>query len=200
MGKLIFYYGTMDASKTSQLLQNAHRYDNTNKNFVTVLPKIADRDGEGVIKSRALPDERKADIVLKENQNIFETLAYSMNTDSVPDFILIDESQFLTSRQVLQLLEYRDEFNAIIICYGLLVDSNYNTFEGSHALFKYANERIEIKSACHYCHEDANAILRFDENESPIFDGEQVKIGGNESYKSVCSTCWFETKNKWSEE
>jgi thymidine kinase len=105
-------------------------------------------------------------------------------------WILVDEAQFLTSKQVEELAAISDNFNINILCYGLKTDFKTNLFEGSKRLFEIADSFEEIKSSC-YCNNKTLVNARINENKDIITDGEQIEIGGDDKYISLCRKCYF---------
>jgi thymidine kinase len=110
-------------------------------------------------------------------------------------WILVDEAQFLTKKQVEELVEMVDVFNVEVMCFGLRTDFQSNFFEGSKRLMELSDEIEEIKSRCD-CGRKTSINARFDENNNLLIDGEQIVIGGNDKYKALCRKCWFEMKNQ----
>lgn len=192
-GKIIFKYGTMNSGKSLQLLATAYNFDEQSIPFLIFKSKIDNRDGEGVIHSRALGD--RACIIIDTCDNLykivvkyFESLYYTGYER--PKWILVDEAQFLTSKQVEELAAIADNFGLNIICYGLRTDFKTKLFEGSKRLFELADSLEEIKTSCS-CNSKTIVNARVNENKEFITDGEQIEVGGNEKYKSVCRNCYF---------
>jgi thymidine kinase len=182
MAKLHFYYSAMNAGKTTLLLQSNYNYQERGMSTLLFTPQIDNRFGERKITSR---------IGLEAEANTFE-----INTDLfnlVKNFIkhekihcvLLDEAQFLTKEQVLQLTEIVDQLNIPVLAYGLRSDFQGNPFEGSKYLLTWAESLSEIKTICH-CGKKAIMTLRIGPDGNPVLEGEQINIGGNESYISVC--------------
>lgn len=193
MAQLFWRHGVMNCGKSSALLQVAHNYEEIGRNVLLVTASVADRDGVGIIKSRALDERRVADILVYVETDLEVEIAQRIVTKGKVDCILVDEAQFLTTAQVVQLRQIVNYMGVPVICYGLRIDSNYELFDGSKALFQYADKIEDImKTICAYCEKKATAILRFDGEGIPIYGGEQIQVGGNETYKSVCSKHWFE--------
>jgi thymidine kinase len=189
MAKLHFYYSAMNAGKTTLLLQSNYNYQERGMSTLLFTPQIDNRFGERKITSR---------IGLEAEANTFE-----INTDLfnlVKNFIkhekihcvLLDEAQFLTKEQVLQLTEIVDQLNIPVLAYGLRSDFQGNPFEGSKYLLTWAESLSEIKTICH-CGKKAIMTLRIGPDGNPVLEGEQINIGGNESYISVCRK-HFKTK------
>ncbi len=201
MAKLYFKHGTMDASKSADLLMTAHKYEQQGKKIICLRPSIDTRTEKGFIKSRALVDKHPA-LCIDENFNIFSyiqdyiqdyTQDYIQDSKKSLNCILIDEAQFLSKSQIEQLVQIVDFLNIPIICYGL--KNSYisgQLFEGSSALLYYADSIQEIKSVCHFCDSKATMHLRI-ENGSPVrssITNNAVIIGDTQVSKSYyISTC-----------
>ena len=183
MAKLYFYYSAMNAGKTTTLLQSSYNYRERGMDTLLYIPKIDTRYGQGKISSRiglaseAIPFERDFDFYreIKNQKEILPKLTC----------VLVDEAQFLSKAQVLQLCRVVDELRLPVLTYGLRTDFQGETFEGSHALLALAEELSEIKTICH-CGRKATMNARIDENGNRIKEGEQVDIGGNEKYIALC--------------
>jgi len=187
MASLHFKYGAMGATKTRELLAVAFNYEIDNgMKVLLVLPSKANRDGEGIIKSRD-GGERKADVVLHPDDSI---LSIFLSLQSKPDIILVDEAQFLNKLQVQELGKIVDEFSIPVLAYGLLVDSRNEMFEGSYWLMIEAEKREEIKTICAFCKKKAFKALMIDkETMKPIYNGEQV--APKATYISTCRKHYY---------
>lgn len=179
MAQLFFLYGTMNCGKSTQLLSTAHSYQEQGKSVLLLTPATDTRDGIGIIKSR-IGIEADAEVITKDydllNQNIF--------FDGY-DAVLVDEAQFLTKEQVDSLADIVDKYNIPVLAYGLKNDFSNKLFPGSEELILMADKLIEMKTTCRWCNHKAVMNLRIVDNK-PSYDGEQVVIGGNEAYTSVC--------------
>jgi thymidine kinase len=184
LAKLYFRYGTMNASKSLQVLTVAHNYKEQGKKALLFVPEIADRDGKGVIASRL--GIKEPAIIINDTTNMIEIVEQEQ-----PDCVLVDEAQFLTYFHVSQLAHIVDEFSVPVICYGLLKDYRAEFFEGSKYLVLYADQIEEIKTICvhPFCIKKATMILKV-ENGEPIYTGEQIEIG-DAQYRSVCRYHYF---------
>jgi thymidine kinase len=185
MAKLYFRYGQMNASKSIQLLTVAHNYEEQGKQVLCFTPAIDDRFGEATIASRV--GLARAAISVSNEMNLFETVH-----PHHPDCILIDEAQFLSAAHVAQLSRIVDELHIPVIAYGLLKDYRNQFFEGSQALVLFADQLEEIKTICAHasCHRKATMILKLKDGQ-PVYHGNQIEIGGNELYQSVCRYHYF---------
>ena len=180
MAKLYFYFSAMNAGKSTVLLQSSHNYRERGMHTLLFTPAIDTRYQKGVIHSRIGLSE--AALIFQNNDNLYQQV---IEQDGQYACILIDEAQFLTRDQVYQLTEIADKLNIPVLSYGLRTDFKGELFEGSQYLLAWADELIEIKTICH-CGRKAIMILRLDEMGDVISDGEQVFIGGNNTYVSTC--------------
>ncbi|WP_025674641.1 thymidine kinase [Salinivibrio socompensis] len=182
MAQLYFYYSAMNAGKSTTLLQSAFNYQERGMQPLLFTAAIDNRYGQGKISSRIGLD---ADAHLYDNQtSLFEHVAAILSQDKV-DCLLIDESQFLTKQQVLELTDVVDKLRIPVLCYGLRTDFLGELFEGSQYLLAWADKLVELKTVCH-CGRKASRVIRQDAEGNAIADGDQVVIGGNERYVSVC--------------
>lgn len=185
MAKLYFRYGQMNASKSIQLLTVAHNYEEQGKSVMLFSPAVDYRFGQGKITSR-VGVSREA-MMVDDDTNIYKIVEAGL-----PDCILIDEAQFLSFKHVRQLAEIVDMFNIPVIMYGLLKDYRNELFEGSRAAILLADQIEEIKTICadKTCNRKATMILKMKDGH-PVYRGEQIEIGGNELYRSVCRHHYF---------
>lgn len=188
MAKLYFYYAAMNAGKSTQLLQSAFNYAERGMRTLLFTAAVHDRSGHGVIDSRiglkaeAMPFERHTDL----HADVFDACQASMI-----DCVLIDEAQFLTRPQVLQLARVCDEMVVPVLCYGLRTDFLGQLFEGSAALLALADVLSEIKTVC-ACGRKATMNLRIDEHGRAVTHGDQIGIGGNDRYVVLCRRHYME--------
>ena len=182
MAKLYFYYSAMNAGKTTTLLQSSHNYAERGMTTLLLKPLIDDREGLNVIRSRVgLEAEAKN---FEKDDNLLQTIKAQHKTKSL-NCVLVDEAQFLTRDQVIQLGDVVDRLGIPVLCYGLRTDFLGELFEGSRSLLAWADELREIKTVCH-CGKKAIMTVRLNEEGKPLQAGEQIQIGGNESYVSMC--------------
>ena len=191
MAKLYFYYSAMNAGKSTVLLQSSHNYKERGMNTLLLTPEVDQRAGHGKIASRiGLSAQAR---VFSPQAQLFE-LIESKHQEETLACVLIDEAQFLTQTQVHQLASVADLISIPILCYGLRTDFQGQLFPGSAALLGWADNLIELKTICH-CGRKATMNLRIDSNGAPIKEGDQVEIGGNESYIAMCRRCFIEARN-----
>src|SRR5690625_1575174 len=184
MAQLFFKYGAMNSGKSIEILKVAHNYEEQNKPVKIFTSGIDDRDEVGYVSSRI---GLKSDALpIFENTNVYEVVK---NFDEKPYCILIDEAQFLKKEHVLQLTKIVDELHIPVMGFGLKNDFQNELFEGSKYFLLYADKIEEMKTICWFCTKKAIMNLRVDDNGKPIYMGEQIHIGGNESYYPVCRRC-----------
>ena len=182
MAKLHFYYSAMNAGKSTLLLQSSHNYNERGMRTMIFTPCVDDRYGVGKVTTRI---GLQADAVaFGRDDNLFEAVQ-TAKKNSDCRCVLIDEAQFLSKQHVQQLCQVVDEFNIPVLAYGLRSDFQGEPFEGSQYLLAWADNLIEMKTICH-CGRKAMMNLRVDEAGCAIKQGEQVQIGGNESYIATC--------------
>lgn len=189
MAKLYFRYAAMNAGKTTQLLQVKYNYEERGQNVLLIKPVVDNREGVEKIKSR-IGLESQAKIV-EQSTNIL-MLVEKYLSSQVLHCVLIDEAQFLTRKQAEQLCSVVDNLNIPVIAYGLRSDFKGNLFPGSEALLALSDSIEELKTIC-WCGKKAIMNTRL-LNDHAVYEGEQVKIGGNESYISLCRKHWHEGK------
>lgn len=185
MAQLFFKYGAMNSGKSIEILKVAHNYEEQNKPVVLMTSGLDTREGIGQIASR---------IGLKEAATpIFATtdiLAEVQKLDFKPFCILIDEAQFLKKQHVLELTKIVDELGIPVMAFGLKNDFRNELFEGSKYLLLYADKIEEMKTICWFCHKKAIMNLHYIDG-LPVYEGDQVQIGGNEAYYPVCRHHYF---------
>ncbi len=182
MAKLYFYYSAMNAGKSTTLLQAAYNYEERGLRPLLLTPEVNSRDGAGVISSRI--GLQSSAHVFSLGQSLLEICRQEHSVLAIA-CVFVDEAQFLTRRQVHDLGDVADELCVPVLTYGLRTDFQGNLFEGSQFLLAWADVITEIKTICH-CGRKATMVLRIDSDGQPIRGGEQIKVGGNESYVSVC--------------
>lgn len=188
MAKLYFHYSTMNAGKSTVLLQASHNYRERGMVPYLLTAQFDNRAGDGRIASRIGIGE-KAD-TFAQHDDLFTRIAERQKSGPVA-CVFIDEAQFLTEEQVWQLARAVDDLDVPIMCFGLRVDFRGKLFPGSATLLALADEMREVRTICH-CGKKATMVVRRDANGTALRDGAQVQIGGNETYLSLCRRHWRE--------
>lgn len=184
MAKLYFNYGAMSAGKTIDVITTVYKYNSRGMKALLIKPAI-DTKGNNKVTSR-IGMEKEVDILLKPDESLIE---YIKKYDNIT-CLVIDEAQFLTERQVYELVIITKKLDIPVVCFGLKVDFKGNLFPGSEALFRYADSLNEMVAIC-----DCGKKARFNArkiNGEYVFDGEQVVIGADESYDPLCESCFLE--------
>ncbi|QLB12374.1 thymidine kinase [Bisgaardia hudsonensis] len=192
MAKLYFYYSTMNAGKSTTLLQSDYNYRERNMNTLVYTAAIDNRFGLGKVTSR-IGISRQANLFNNDTDLFVEIKAQQQQNKL--HCILVDEAQFLTKDQVYQLSDVVDKLNIPVLCYGLRTDFQAELFEGSKYLLAWADQLEELKTIC-YCGRKANFVLRLNGKGEVVKQGEQIQIGGNDSYTSVCRKHYKEMIDK----
>jgi len=182
MAKLYFYYSSMNAGKSTALLQSSYNYKERGMNTLVLAPELDDRFGTGKVASR-IGLESEATIFNQEDD--LHGIVTRVINDEPLHCVLIDEAQFLTKDQVFQLGEVTDKLNIPVLAYGLRTDFQGEPFEGSKYLLSWSDNLKEIKAICH-CGTKATMVIRLDEHGKAVTEGSQVEIGGNDRYISMC--------------
>ncbi len=182
MAQLYFYYSAMNAGKSTTLLQSSFNYKERGMEPLIYTAAIDNRYDVGKVTSR-IGLEAPAQ-VFSSDTNLFDDVSKLLKERKI-DCILVDECQFLSKEQVKELTDVVDSLRIPVLCYGLRTDFLGELFVGSQYLLAWADKLIELKTVCH-CGRKANMVLRTDENGNAIADGDQVQIGGNDRYVSMC--------------
>ena len=186
MAKLYFHYSTMNAGKSTILLQASHNYRERGMLTYLLTAQFDNRAGEGRIASRIGIDE-PAD-TFAPGEDLFAKIATRMAQGPCA-CVFVDEAQFLSPGQVWQLARAVDDLGVPVMCYGLRVDFRGALFPGSSALLALADEMREVRTICH-CGKKATMVIRQDAEGRALKEGAQVQIGGNETYVSLCRRHW----------
>jgi len=182
MAKLHFFYSTMNAGKSTSLLQSNHNYLESNLDTIIFLPDETNKSSKGQIVSRI---GLKAKAVIADKD--FNFIMYiKKNKTSKLSCILIDEAQFLSKIQIRQLGEVADKLNIPVMCYGIRTDFRGELFEGSSELLALADNLIELKTICYDCGRKATMVVRVDKDGGVVTEGSKIQIGGNDQYTPVC--------------
>lgn len=179
--KLYFYYGAMGSSKTANALMIAFNYEQRNQSVLFLKPKIDSRFGGTIVKSRI--GIQRESVVVDSEDNLF----YLMK-DFDPDVVIVDEVQFMSPNQIIQLSKIVDDYDIPVLTFGLRTDFKGNLFPGSEMLFRLADTFHEIKTMC-WCGKKATMNARI-VNKKVVKSGSQIQIGGDESYVSLCREHW----------
>jgi len=182
MAKLYFYYSSMNAGKSTALLQSSYNYKERGMSTLVLAPELDDRFGAGKVTSR-IGIESEA-TTFRPAHDLFESVQRRCE-ESPLHCVLIDEAQFLTKEQVFQLGEVTDKLNIPVLAYGLRTDFRGEPFEGSKYLLAWSDNLKELKAICH-CGSKATMVIRMDESGNAIREGSQIEIGGNDRYLSMC--------------
>ena len=182
MAKLHFFYSTMNAGKSTALLQSNHNYLESNLKTILFIPKeIADKT-EGKIISRI---GLEADAIITDKNYKFFDEVEKKDYKNV-SCVFVDEVQFLTKNQIRDLSKIADELNIPVMCYGIRTDFQGKLFDGSMELLAIADNLKELKTICSECDKKATMVVRLNEKGEVLLEGEKIVIGGNEIYKTLC--------------
>ena len=183
MADLVFKYGSMGSSKSAFALMLSFSYAESGKSVLLLKPSIDTRDGEDIIKSR---------VGIKAPCKVFsstERITTKFIDDLLScDVIIVDEAQFASKKQIEELKAISEEMDKPVYCFGLRTDFQTNMFEGSKRLFELATKIESLPKKCE-CGNKAIVNARYDDN-GIVYDGDQVVLGSNDSYKALCYTCY----------
>ena len=186
MAKLHFHYSTMNAGKSTLLLQAAHNYKEMGMETLLLTADFDDRVENGKITSRigiSAPAE-----LYSQGSNLLSLVEKKLREKALA-CVLVDEAQWLSPNQVWQLAQVVDDLKVPVICYGLRVDFMGELFPGSAKLLAIADEMREVRTICH-CGSKATMVVRKDSDGKVQTSGDQVQVGGNEMYFSLCRLHW----------
>ena len=186
MAKLYFSYSTMNAGKSTVLLQASHNYGERGMKTMLFTAELDNRSKVGNISSRIGLSEKAS--TFNNDDNLFYSVEERLKKDKI-SCVFVDEAQFLTDKQVWELSDVVEKLNIPVMCFGLRTDFQGKLFEGSSTLLAIADELKEIKTIC-YCGKKANMVVRVDFNGKVLIEGAQIEIGGNEKYISLCRKHW----------
>ncbi|MBK4786354.1 thymidine kinase [Enterococcus faecium] len=175
----------MNSGKTIEILKVAHNYEEQNKPVVLMTSGIDTRDGLGVVSSRI--GLKRNSMPIFEETDVFDVI---QKMESKPYCVLIDEAQFLKKKHVIAFTRIVDELDIPVMAFGLKNDFRNELFEGSKYLLLYADKIEEMKTICWFCHKKAIMNLHYIDG-NPVYEGDQVQIGGNEAYYPVCRKHYF---------
>lgn len=180
MAKLYFYFSAMNAGKSTLLLQSSHNYRERGMQTLLFTAAIDTRHQPGTINSRIGLSEQA--FAFHAQDNLYD---WVKEQEKPYACVLVDEAQFLTKDQVYQLTEITDQLNIPVLTYGLRTDFKGELFAGSQYLLAWADELVEIKTICH-CGRKATMLLRLNDQKEVVSEGDQILIGGNDTYVSTC--------------
>ena len=182
MAKLHFFYSTMNAGKSTALLQSNHNYKESNLKTLLFVPKsIADKSNGKIVSRIGL----EADAIVVNDEYEFYDEIIKKQSEKI-SCIFVDEAQFLTKKQVHSLGKIADELNIPVMTYGIRTDFQGELFEGSQELLALADNLKELKTICSECDKKATMVVRLDSSGKILLEGEKILIGGNEIYKTLC--------------
>ncbi|MES2218562.1 MAG: thymidine kinase [Pseudomonadota bacterium] len=183
MAKLYFYYSAMNAGKSTMLLQSAYNYNERGMDTIIFVSAIDHRFGSNKVSSRI---GLSANAVSFDNTfNLYDYVNNAKNTNAKLSCILVDEAQFLSKEQVIQLTDIVDRLNLPVLAFGIRSDFQGEPFPGSLSLLVLADNIVELKTIC-FCGKKAIMNTRIDAKGKVVRKGEQIAIGGNENYISTC--------------
>jgi len=188
MSKLYFRYGAMNSSKTANALMVKYNYEERGQKVLLMKPSIDSRDGKCTLSSRAGLKEEC--LPIEKDDNIYEMVCEYVELNSPVNAVIVDEAQWLTKAQVYHLTRLVDEKKIPVICYGLRADFRGELFEGSQYLLAWADTIEEIKTIC-WCGKKAIMNARY-HGDIILKEGEQIEVGGNDRYISLCRAHWHE--------
>ncbi|PTV95558.1 thymidine kinase [Rhodobacter aestuarii] len=188
MAKLYFHFSTMNAGKSTLLLQASYNYIERGMDTLLITARLDGRAGEGQIASRIGIGAKAS--CFSETTDMFDLIKRRLDQGACA-CVFVDEAQFLTEAQVWQLARAVDDLGVPVMCYGLRVDFRGQLFPGSAALLALADEMREVRTICH-CGKKATMVVRLGPDGKALHDGAQVQIGGNETYVSLCRRHWRE--------
>ena len=189
MAKLYFKFGAMGSSKSAQALITKFNYEELGMKVWLIKPSTDTRDGADIIKSR-IGLEASAEVITPE-----ASIAKAFEKAGKVDVIIADESQFFTPEQIDELRYIVDFEDIPVLCFGLRTDFLTHFFPGAQRLMELADSMTEIKTVC-ACGRKAMVNARIDGNGRIVTKGQQVFLGGNDSYKAMCHKCWMEQQKE----
>src|ERR1700730_11306964 len=184
LAQLFFKYGAMNSGKSIEILKVAHNYEEQNKNVIIFTSSIDNRDEIGYVSSR-IGMRRKA-IPIYDHSDMYSIVK---GLEKRIYCVLVDEIQFAKKAHILQMVRIVDELHIPVMGFGLKNDFQNELFEGSKYMLLYADKIEEMKTICWFCEKKAIMALRVDRNNKPVYTGEQIQVGGNDTYYPVCRKC-----------
>ena len=179
---MYFYYSSMNAGKSTALLQSSYNYKERGMNTLILAPSLDDRYGAGKVTSRiGIAAEAT---IFQTDDDLFKLIDVASKKER-SHCVMVDEAQFLTRDQVFALSEVTDKLGIPVLAYGLRTDFQGEPFEGSKYLLAWSDNLNELKAICH-CGSKATMVVRLDGDGNVVTEGSQVEIGGNDRYISMC--------------
>lgn len=186
--KLYFYYGVMGSSKTANALMKKFNFEEHGREVILVKPSVDTRYEKTVVKSRVgLSSEA---YLINSESTIKEVIAGIIDKGGGLRIIIADEVQFFTKEQIDELREFADN-GIMVMCYGLKTDYTGHLFEGSKRLIEVCDTMREIPSMCAKCGKKAIINARYKDGKI-IYEGNNIDIGGEDKYLTLCHKCWIE--------
>lgn len=182
MAKLYFYYSSMNAGKSTALLQSSYNYRERGMRTLVLAPNLDDRYGIGKVTSRIGLESSASTFNVEDD--LLQLVTDRHENDTL-NCVLVDEAQFLTKEQVFQLGEVTDQLNIPVLAYGIRTDFQGEPFPGSKYLLAWADDLQELRAIC-FCGSKATMVIRLDADGNAITQGSQIEIGGNDRYVSMC--------------
>ena len=181
MAKVHFFYSTMNAGKSTALLQSNHNYKENNLNTLLFIPvEIGSVSGGKIISRIGLSADA---IIFDKEYKFYKNIKNHKKNISC---LFVDEAQFLSQKQVHDLGKVADKLNIPVMCYGIRTDFQGKLFTGSSELLAIADNLKELKTICSMCDRKATMVVRLDDNGDIILKGEKILVGGNDRYKTLC--------------
>ncbi|WP_337269001.1 thymidine kinase [Oryzifoliimicrobium ureilyticus] len=192
MAKLYFHYSTMNAGKSTMLLQASYNYQERGMRVLLLLAAFDNRAGQGLIGSRI--GLQAPAVVFHLDTNLFDLVKEANGEGEPIACVFVDESNFMTREHVWQLARVVDCLGIPVMAYGLRTDFKGRLFPSSEELMAIADELREVRTICH-CGRKATMVVRLDAQGKVLTEGAQIMVGGNESYVSLCRMHWDEAVN-----
>lgn len=188
MAKLYFHYSTMNAGKSTMLLQASYNYQERGMRTVILIAAFDERAGRGIVSSR-IGLESEA-IPFESHDDLF-VLIERLHSEAPLACVFVDEAHFMSTEHVWQLAHVVDRLGLPVMVYGLRTDFRGKLFPASQELLAIADELREVRTICH-CGRKATMVVRLDSEGNVLHQGAQIEVGGNEKYVSLCRRHWEE--------
>lgn len=192
MAKLYFNYSTMNAGKSTMLLQAAYNYEERGMRVLLLIAAFDERAGRGIIGSR-IGLQANA-VAFEQDADLLSLIAEQGATGEPIACVFVDEAHFMTREHIWQLARVVDRLNIPVMVYGLRTDFQGKLFPASQELMAISDEMREVRTICH-CGRKATMVVRLDGNGAVAREGAQIEVGGNEKYVSLCRRHWDDAMN-----